>query len=307
MEILVELAGTMSDLPRKPTKTGRRVPSSGSPNKPRGTPVDGRRYLLGVFAVMALSAVYQYFNRVPPKAAPQPVALLPAVVAQPLAPGPAAKPAGSDPSWPPPPGTPRERLFGDHPGETIVPASAETAGLPYRRRFCDPWFRLSNLRRLPSEGPEPYVSPKLAVDIEVVTPPAKPAAVRFFLFAATGEPGKPKTGVYQMMPMSSDLYETIRKGRGTATIRLHPMPSATAGPLLENLELFLATFPPDYSIERKIEQPNRRQTWSGSPSFKVSPSLFLGAVPHPHPPRDWTPEETAALTGPPGNFSFMFE
>lgn len=245
----------------------------------------------------------------PPAGIPQTVAVAPA--AQPMASAPVANVAVANPptssAWPPPAGMPRDKLFGDHPGETVVPASAATAGNPYRRRFCDPWFRLSNLRLLPGAFPNtPGQFQKMAVDVEVVTPPAHPSSVHFELYVANDPTGRPRSASFSLHPGSVDLASVIRSGKGTATIQISPF-GAKGPEAFSNLEVFLVTSAPGYRFERKVVQPGNRATWTSDAPFKVSPSLLVGTVRNPHPPRDWTAEEITALLGPPGEFSFTFE
>lgn len=219
--------------------------------------------------------------------------------------------------WPPPPGTPRETLFADHPGETIVPATAATATFPFRRRFCDPWYRLSNPRVLPVAPRSVAISSKsefaprarkIAIDVEVVTPAAKGVVVLFQVYAAKERGGSEVLPLGRQFPMiHSDLQKVLVKGgKGTATVTIDGLGPKEAEALdgIE-IEIFLTTSADEYEFRREIIGPGYRYGGGGT-RFKVSPSVFLGAVPHPHPPRDWTAEETAALTGPPGAFSFTF-
>ncbi len=156
--------------------------------------MDGRKYLLGVFAVMALSAVYQYLNRVPRKRLlNQSLSCRQSSLSRSRQDRRRSRPDRSVVASPP--GTPRERLFGDHPGETIVPAGRRNSGSSLPEAVLRPvvsvvepappsvrrsgTVRLSETRRRHRGRDSSREAGRRAV-----------LSVR-----CDGEPGKPKTGV----------------------------------------------------------------------------------------------------------------
>lgn len=184
--------------------------------------------------------------------------------------------------WPPPAEMPREQLFGDHPGEAVVPYESSNYGFPLRRRFCDPWIRLSNVRSDPPKSSEREVK----FDLEVVTP--APPGIRAQLHIEL----PPQAGEGNLaMPFSFHLYriggleEALRRGRGTVTLQIPTDRPGKDGPLtLEGMEIYMLTIISSGSFPRQ-------------PQFKVSPSVFFGGGGRLHSPREWTEEEVGLITG----------
>lgn len=184
--------------------------------------------------------------------------------------------------WPPPAGTPREKLFGDHPGDTVVPASDSNYGSPLRRRFCDPWIRLSNVRSSPPKSGEQEVK----FDLEVATPAG--AGIRPQLHVEfPQQPAEPNQ--FAAFPVHffriAGLEEAIQRGRGTVTLLIPTHRPGSSKPLnVEGTEIYMLTVISSGRFPRQ-------------PQFKVSPSIFVGSGGQTHPPREWREEEVGLITG----------
>lgn len=234
--------------------------SKGKKKKPSGGNVAGTLAAIVVLGGIVAGAIAlgQYLSR-PPE--PQPIAKSP---------------------WPPPAEMPREQLFGDHPGEAVVPYQSSNYGFPLRRRFCDPWIRLSNVRSDPPKAGEREVK----FDLEVVTP--APPGIRAQLhIGLPPQPGEADSA----MPFSFHLYriggleEALRRGRGTVTLQIPTDRPGNMSPLnLDGMEIYMLTVISSGSFPRQ-------------PQFKVSPSVFFGAGGQLRSPREWTDEEVGLITG----------
>lgn len=279
---------------------------NGLPTKsptPRGRPKNSPKSLAILAGVgLAATAVSWGLNRLPspspalsaiPSLPAAPTAAPPPPLASETVPERAAKPrATANSNWPPPPGTPRERLFGDHFGEAITtfnPAEGFTLQLPLRRRFCDPWYRLSNARWLPGGSKEKGDS--IALDVEFAGPAAQRPAVILWWYI-----GNARRAAFGRPPLA------LIKGKETVTIDNVQRDDPSG----RGIEIFATHSDSTYILDRTLTGPGSRFESSGSVVFKASPSIFLGNVPHPHLARDWTPEETAALTGPPGQYEIRY-
>jgi hypothetical protein len=188
------------------------------------------------------------------------------------------------PAWPPPPDTPREKVFGSHDNETIVPMSVDVIRNPMRRRSCDSWFQLSNLRI--GEGPQPFRRQSILIDVEILQlrEGSHPTICSW-------ENGT-KSGT--IIGFSHELNELIRekKKKGTMSFQL-PMRLGSGGFTtstdLGNIEVFLEDFDDKYRHRLTVLLPGGYE--STQPSFKVSNSVVHGSITKPAMPRDWCEEE----------------
>jgi hypothetical protein len=160
-------------------------------------------------------------------------------------------------------------LYGETGGELVHAAAKAPPGSPLRARKGDTFFRLSNARLEPI-GRKPF--PVLSVDYEKLTE----------------GPYNGVTLVVQHADGHQQSYLLIRpffQRRGTIEIDLGIAPPGRPGPP-KNAELYLT-------------RNEHRYGGGFNPTFKVSTSAVIGAVPDITLAREWTAEEIVKLRQPP--------
>lgn len=296
-------------------ETRKRRSSSSTTRSRSGSRSGGNSWLgLGiVVAIVVIGGLVQWLRQPGPVSAPPPA---PVVI---RAEGPTAekpepvvvRPRATPRRWPVAPGGPRENLFGDHEGETIIQTvGPATFLLPYRRRYSDPWIRLSQPRELPN--PSNYSGDKLlAVDYEVVDAGDSLQPLQFVVYSYKDRDGISRPDGILLPSMSLDFPSALVQGKrsGTAQIRI-PFPSSSFGVKntfpMNAIEVYVVATDSRYQVTLSTTAEGNRRSGPGDARFKVSRSAFIGSILKPHPPRGWRDDEFEFLTGPGGTVTFQF-
>lgn len=296
-------------------ETRKRRSFSPSTRSRSGSRSGGNSWLgLGiVVAIVVIGGLVQWLRQPGPVSAPPPP---PVVIRAEGAPADKPEPAVVRPRatprrWPVAPGGPRENLFGDHEGETIIQTvAASTFLLPYRRRFSDAWIRLSRPREVPNSSN--YSGDKLlAVDYEVADAGDAPQALQFVVYSYKDKDGITRPDGILLPSMSLDFPSAVVQGKrsGTAQIRI-PFRSSSFGVRntfpMDAIEVYVVVADSRYQVTLSTTAEGNRRSGPGDARFKASRSVFIGSIPKPHPPRDWRDDEFEFLTGPGGTVTFQF-